>query len=60
MQTENLTDQQRNDLLRKQLWIEVYVTYLKSENTNTRIYADDAANVAVTRFDKMFSNSPCK
>jgi hypothetical protein len=60
MQTENLTDQQRNDLLRKQLWIDVYVTYLKSENTNTRIYAEKAANVAVIRFDKMFSNSPHK
>ena len=45
MQTENLTDQQRNDLLRKQLWIYVYTIYLK--DPQTRISCEKGADIAV-------------
>jgi hypothetical protein len=58
MQTENLTDQQRNDLLRKQLWIDVYIANLNIRQSNMDI--DFMADLAVKRFDKTFSNSPCK
>jgi len=58
MQTENLTDQQRNDLLRKQLWIDVYLANLNIRKSNVDI--DIMADIAVKRFDKQFSNSPCK
>lgn len=58
MQTENLTDQQRNDLLRKQLWIDVYLAYLKISGNN--IWCDDMALLAVERFDKAFADSVCK
>lgn len=54
MQTENLTDEQRNDLLRKQLWIDVYIANLKIRQSNMDI--DFFSDLAVKRFDKTFSN----
>ena len=54
MQTKDLTEQERNELLRKQLWIDVYVAYVSAAKS---IYKDGAyvwADIALRRFDETF------
>lgn len=54
---KDLTQEERHDNFRKELWCNVYVAYVSAANATNKDGASNWADIALKRFDERFNSA---